>query len=99
VSISDAPNNKVCVVARQDTWSRSARRKARARNPEPSAGPEEGGNQRPILLVAHVGIEGPTGESKAELVVQWKQGNDEQAFESFASHVGRKMLEAAEAEA
>ena len=52
-----------------------------------------------MLLVAHVGIEGPTGESKAELIVEWKQGNDEQAFESFASHVGRKMLEAAEAEA
>jgi hypothetical protein len=33
------------------------------------------------------------------LVVQWKQGNDEQAFESFASHVGRKVREAADANA
>jgi hypothetical protein len=51
-----------------------------------------------VLLVAHVGIEDGTGDSGARLVVQWKQGNDEQAFESFASHVGRKVREVAEAE-
>jgi hypothetical protein len=61
---------------------------------------EEGPNQRrSVLLVANVGIEEGTGESNVQLVVQWKQGNDEQAFESFASHVGRKLREAAEADA
>ena len=107
MSISDAPNNKFCFVAWRDTWSRSARRKARAGDPDPSTSGkcvegrvEEGGNhQRSVLLVADVGIEEGTGESDAQLVVQWKQGNDEQAFESFASHVGRKVREAAEAEA
>ena len=40
------------------------------------------------------------GESKEwQLVVQWKRGHDVQAFEGFASHVGRKMREATEAEA
>ena len=104
MSISDAPNNEVCVVAWRDTWSRSARRKARACDTHPSASiegrEERDGNQRPsVLLVANVGIEERTGESNAQLVVRWKQGNDEQAFESFASHVGRKVREAAEADA
>jgi hypothetical protein len=110
VSISDAPSNKVCVVARQDTWSRSARRKARAAlpNPDPPAGEKglEGGgdrrSQRPILLVADVWVEervGEASESKGvQLVVQWKRGHDAQAFEGFASHIGRKMCEATEAE-
>jgi hypothetical protein len=40
------------------------------------------------------------GESKGwQLVVQWKRGHDVQAFEGFASHVGRKLREATEAEA
>ncbi len=63
-------------------------------------------NQRPVLLVAHVWVEefefaGDAGETRNkgwQLVVQWKQGHDVQAFEGFASHVGRKMREATEAE-
>ncbi|KAF8486300.1 S-adenosyl-L-methionine dependent methyltransferase [Russula ochroleuca] len=110
VSISDAPGNKVCVVARQDTWSRSARRKARAALPdvdrekrmEGGAEEEEGTSQRQVLLVAHVWVEecmGDARESKGvQLVVQWKRGHDAQAFERFASHVGRKMREVTEAE-
>ncbi|KAH9980454.1 hypothetical protein BJV74DRAFT_779496 [Russula compacta] len=105
LSISDLPSNKVCVVARQDTWSRSARRKVRAPNLDPLArgtkveSGEDGEEQRPLLLVAHVWVEKCAGESKAQVTVQWRQGRDVQAFESFASHVGRKMREAAEAEA
>ncbi len=74
ISDSDEPSdNKVCIVARQDTWSRSARRKARrAALPVANAdlpagekgmdgcGGEEGGygrKQRPVLLVAHVWVE------------------------------------------
>jgi hypothetical protein len=101
VSLSDAPNNKVCVVAWKDTWSRSARRKARARDADLSAGGKgtesgtEGRNERP-LLVADVWIEEGAGDDDAQLVFQWRQGNDEQAFEGFASHVGRKIREAAE---
>jgi hypothetical protein len=42
---------------------------------------------------------GDVSESKGvQLVVQWKKGHDAQAFEGFASHVGRKMREATEAE-
>jgi len=108
VSISNTTSDKVCVVAKQDTWSRSARRKA-ARIPDlnPSSGKksmdeveEDDGSQRPPLLVAHVWVESSTeGENKAQLVVQWKRGHDAQAFEGFASHVGRKVREAAETEA
>lgn len=114
VSVSDMLDNKVCVVARQDTWSRSARRKARAALPDADLpdeekgtegggdGKEDGRNQPPILLVADVWVDGHVGdasESKdVHLVVQWKRGHDMQAFEGFASHVGRKMREATEAE-
>ena len=120
VSVSDGPGgNKVCVVAGQDTWSRSARRKARRaalpnadlpageKGMEGGCGAEgdRGSSQRPVLLVAHVWVEESAGERDAggnkgcQLVVQWKRGHDAQAFESFASHVGRKMREATEAEA
>ena len=65
-------------------------------------GGEEEGDQRPVLLVAHLWVEecmGDARESKGvQLVVQWKRGHDAQAFERFASHVGRKMREATEAE-
>ena len=71
---------------------------------------EEGGDgdgrkQRPVLLAAHVWVEefrvaDDAGEGREwELVVQWKRGHEVQAFEGFASHVGRKMREATEAEA
>ena len=59
-------------------------------------------SQRPVLLIAHVWVEEfagdrDAGESKGwQLVVQWKRGHDVQAFEGFASHVGRKMREASE---
>jgi hypothetical protein len=119
ISNSDEPgDNKVCIVARQDTWSRSARRKARraalpVANADLPAGEKgmegeeggDGGKQRAVLLVAHVWVEefrvaGDVGKSREwELVVQWKRGRDVQAFEGFASHVGRKMREATEAEA
>jgi DNA primase len=39
-----------------------------------------------------------SGSKGVQLVVQWKRGHDAQAFESFASHVGRKMREADEPE-
>jgi hypothetical protein len=64
---------------------------------------DHGRNQRPILLVADVWVEEfaserDAGESKGwQLFVQWKRGHDVQAFEGFASHVGRKMREATEA--
>jgi len=104
VSVSNTTGDKICVVAKQDTWSRSARRKA-ARIP--SSGKksvddveEDDGSQRPPVLVVHVWVESSTeGENKAQLVVQWKRGHDAQAFEGFASHVGRKVREAAETEA
>ena len=118
VSVSDEPSdNKVCVVARQDTWSRTARRKARRAAPPNvdlpagekgtegcSTEGDHGRSQRPILLIAHVWVEELAGdrdvdESKGwQLVVQWTRGYDVQAFEGFASHIGRKMREATEAE-
>ena len=62
----------------------------------------DGRSQPQILLVADVWVEecvGDPSENKgAQLVVQWKRGHDAQAFEGFASHVGRKMREATEAE-
>jgi hypothetical protein len=119
VSVSDEPSdNKVGVVARQDTWSQSTRRKARRAvlpNVDLPAGEKGLGggcvaeedrrrSQRPVLLIARVWVEEfvgdcDAGESKGwQLVVQWKHGHDMHAFEGFASHVGRKMREATEAE-
>jgi hypothetical protein len=74
---------------------------------EGGCGAEQGHerSQRSVLLIAHVWVEEfagdrDVGESKGwQLVVQWKRGHDAQAFEGFASHVGRKMREATEAEA
>ena len=72
---------------------------------EGGCGAEEdhGRNERPaLLLIAHVWVEfagdRDVGRSKGwQLVVQWKRGHDVQAFESLASHVGRKMQVEAEA--
>ena len=74
---------------------------------EGGCGAEEdhGSGQRPVLLIVHVWVEGfagdrDVGENKGwQLVVQWKRGRDVQAFEGFASHVGRKMREATNSEA
>jgi hypothetical protein len=96
VSISDELGDKVCVVAQRDTWSRSARRRARALDSDPAVGGRGVGEETrgPVLLVAHVWIEGQGGGSKVELVVEWKRGKDVQMFESFVSHVGRKLTAA-----
>jgi hypothetical protein len=51
---------------------------------------EEEATLEPVLLVAYVRIEERT--SGGELVVEWKRGQDVQAFESFTSHLGRKMI-------
>jgi len=78
---------------------------------EGRGGEEEEEDGRPVLLVACVWVEeladgaGDGGESRSrgrnhggwELVVQWKRGRDVQAFEGFASHVGRKIREEASA--
>jgi hypothetical protein len=87
LSISNESGGKVCVVARRDMWSRSARRRARATR---GTGMEEEATLEPVLLVAYVRIEERT--SGGELVVEWKRGQDVQAFESFTSHLGRKMI-------
>ena len=51
----------------------------------------------PVGVVKFAG-DRDVGESKGwQLVVQWKRGDDVQAFEGFASRVGRKMREATEA--
>jgi hypothetical protein len=92
VCLSDAPNNKVCVVVWKDTWPRSARHMACARDADLSVGRKgnksgtEGRNERPLPVV-DVGIE---EGANAQLVSKWRRGNDEQAFECFQSHVGCK---------
>ncbi|KAH9176089.1 S-adenosyl-L-methionine dependent methyltransferase [Lactarius sanguifluus] len=96
------------VAARRDTWSRAARRKKAQLLRSPDVGPGAvveagtgtgiGAGEEGAVLVAHVWVEGErvgrSGESGVQLVVQWKCGHDAQAFESFASHVGRKIREA-----
>ncbi|KAH9035691.1 S-adenosyl-L-methionine dependent methyltransferase [Lactarius hengduanensis] len=87
-SVDGSGGETYAVAARRDTWSRAARRK----KAQLLSG-EEG-----AALVAHVWVEEErvrkSGESGVQLVVQWKRGHDAQAFESFASHVGRKIREA-----
>jgi hypothetical protein len=107
--VSDAGGGTYVVVARRDTWSRAARRKkaqllragaAAEAGTETSTGTEtETGAGEAVLVVVHVWVEEERvgksgGESGVQLVVQWKRGHDAQAFESFASHVARKTLEA-----
>ncbi|KAI0297071.1 hypothetical protein B0F90DRAFT_1635139 [Multifurca ochricompacta] len=79
VSVS-VTGDTFCVIARRDTWSRSARRKARPQNPDPATATKEEEVRIEAVLVVHV---------------WWKRGRDAQTFESFASHVGRKLREAA----
>ena len=56
-----------------------------------------------VLLIAHVWVEELAGDrdmgenKRWQLVVQWKRGHDVQAFEGFASHVGRKIREETDA--
>lgn len=80
VTISEKPGDKFCVVARRDTWSRSARRRTRGLD---SSYPATG----EVLLVAHVCMDG-----EVELVVEWKRGQDVQAFDKLACHIGRKIV-------
>ncbi|KAH9009340.1 S-adenosyl-L-methionine dependent methyltransferase, partial [Lactarius hengduanensis] len=89
----DGSGGETYAVAASGTHGRAARRKkAQLLFSGYRASAARG---RGAALVAHVWVEEErvrkSGESGVQLVVQWKRGHDAQAFESFASHVGRKI--------
>ncbi|KAH9064375.1 S-adenosyl-L-methionine dependent methyltransferase [Lactarius vividus] len=104
VTVDGSGGEIYAVAAKRDTWSRAARRKKARLLRSPDAGTgaaAEAGNgtgagkEGGAALVARVWVEEEReGKNGVQLVVQWKQGHDAQTFESFASHVGRKVHEA-----
>lgn len=78
--------------AEGNTWSRSARRTRR--RIDSSANPQTSSTRQPALTCSVRVIERPiseaTGPSLA-LEFQWLYGTDRTLFESFASHVWRKV--------
>ncbi|KIK05303.1 hypothetical protein K443DRAFT_360261 [Laccaria amethystina LaAM-08-1] len=67
----------------EDTWSRKARRQ-----PATSSAFRD---QSPMCLVCSVGIRYSSENSELSLESQWIVGRDRKMFESFVSHIGRKV--------
>ncbi|KAI0686553.1 S-adenosyl-L-methionine dependent methyltransferase [Earliella scabrosa] len=78
----------VVVSSTGNTWSRAARRKKQ------EAMQVEDGAPVDIQLVCRIRCEreAARGESGTVVVIDWVKGTDRALFESFASHVQRKML-------
>ena len=71
------------VRSAEDTWSRKARRR-------PATFPPFR-DQSQLSLVCSVGIRCSSEKSELSLEFQWIVGRDRKMFESFVSHVGRKV--------
>ncbi|KAH9889026.1 hypothetical protein C8Q73DRAFT_709419 [Cubamyces lactineus] len=80
----------VVAVAMKNTWSRAARRKKR------DAMDEDGGNVSDPQLICRLRLEEKPQEGgrhgEMHLVFDWLRGRDRGLFESFASHVERKVV-------
>lgn len=81
----------VLVTAVEITWSRSARRKKTSRSLQQTS-------QRSIIIQCRISCMNdphPVGEKQQvkglHLVYQWADGSDRGVFESFVSHVNRKV--------
>ncbi|KAF9239475.1 hypothetical protein BU15DRAFT_88026 [Melanogaster broomeanus] len=92
---TDTTIPSIVVQAMEVTWTRSARRKKGAR-PSPQTTP-----QRSLVLQCRITCAegGPPGGEKqragsAYLEYQWVDGSDRGIFESFVSHVNRKVTAA-----
>lgn len=78
------------VTAIRNTWSRSARRAKKANittayPPEPTAASLDASDGGPCMKAR-------LRADSSSLEIQWVYGLDRALFESFASHLGRKML-------
>ncbi|EIW74733.1 hypothetical protein CONPUDRAFT_169696 [Coniophora puteana RWD-64-598 SS2] len=89
---SPAPetSSRMIVKAAQNTWSRSARRKKKAEMEEQSDALASGLRQvvEPILRCSMKCMD---NVEELELEYTWTEGEDRGVFESFASHVNRKV--------
>ena len=88
VTARPAPGVDVVVSSTGNTWSRAARRKKQEAMQVEDGAPVE------IQLVCRIRCqrEAARGESGTVVVIDWVKGTDRALFESFASHVQRKML-------
>lgn len=71
------------IISAEDTWSRKARRRPATFSPFR--------DQSPLSLVCSVGVRSSSEKSELSLEFQWIVGRDRQMFESFVSHIGRKV--------
>ena len=79
-----------------NTWSRAARRKAKLVSPDlPTGSSVSIGNPPPALVVLIQSIPKPKIIHQRSLILEciWLRGKDRALFESFWSHVSRKVGE------
>lgn len=74
----------------EDTWSRKARRQLATSPPFR--------DQSPPSLVCSVGVRCSSEKSELSLEFQWIVGRDRKMFESFVSHIGRKVAAATQSQ-
>lgn len=78
------------ISASENTWSRAARRK---RKEMVQVGPPAPDEARMICRITHEREAGRYGNTITNyLVLDWVKGRDRDLFESFASHVERKVM-------
>ncbi|TFK82629.1 S-adenosyl-L-methionine dependent methyltransferase [Polyporus arcularius HHB13444] len=79
----------VLVMVTENTWSRAARRKKRDAMPvETDSGP-----RAEVQLICRVKLAGSVEEgNRVTMAFDWVAGKDRGLFESFASHVERKVV-------
>ena len=86
---------RMVVRAAQNTWSRSARRKKKAammEEDEQSAKPSLiQGQKQAAVPVLRCRIQWLDNVEELEMVYTWMEGDDRGVFESFTSHVNRKV--------
>ncbi|KAJ3525899.1 hypothetical protein NM688_g8333 [Phlebia brevispora] len=88
---TESPAETMVVTAKADTWSRAARRrKLRA---DDGAIPDHAHGTAP-LLVCKVVVSGKGPEGGSFVEFQWVRGRNRGLFESFTSHIGRKVAAA-----
>lgn len=75
-----AAGGHIMIKAKGDTWSRSARRKRKRQDLEVDLDT--------VVLICTIKLE----DGNREIVYQWVHGEDRGLFESFCSHVSRKVV-------
>ncbi len=84
-------NGAEALVARagEDTWSRAARRKKLKMNEAPT-----GASPPCVQLICTMWVNISSSGASPYVEFQWVRGKDRSLYESFTSHVGRKVAAA-----